>query len=111
MTEAGSDTASDAVGESLGGTHVVKEARGESAAEDFVHHRDGEVVGIVAKYAEVDHGDGALVDVGFLHEVVAGLRWGELDVGVLRLWPFRPGVERLAQGGFHGGRVEVAADA
>ena len=103
--------AADAVGQAALGANVVEQARGEAAAEGFVEHVDRVVVGIVARGAEPDHVNVALVHVIFRDQVVAGLGRRVLHIILRKRRTFRPGVECGAQAGFHGGGIEVAADA
>ncbi len=104
--------AADGVGQSALGAHVLKETRAEAAAEDFVHDREGVVVGVAAFGPESDDADIALVHIALLDEVDARLRAREI-----LLWlpddrrALRQAIEGGAQGLLHGCRVEVAADA
>ncbi len=52
MAEVGANASADAVGQAALGANVVEQARREAAAEGFVEHADGVVVGIVARGAE-----------------------------------------------------------
>src|ERR1039458_4060325 len=63
MVPARTHASSHAVGEPFSGAQMVEEPRGEAAAKHFVHHRHGEVIGIAALDAEVEHVDAALVYV------------------------------------------------
>ncbi len=111
MSEIGADASADAVRQTALGANVVEQARRETAAEGFVEHRDGVIVGIVAGGAERDHVDVALVYVVLGDEVIAGLGGRVLDLVLRNRRTFGPGVECGAQPGFHGGGIEVAADA
>src|SRR5580698_8249335 len=111
MPEVGADAASDFVGETALGAEIVEQARGHSSAKRFIEHGDGVVVGIVARGAQRDHADAALVYIVFGNEVIAGLGWVVLNVIFRQVGTFGPSLESRAQLGFHRRGIEVSTDA
>ncbi len=93
MAEVGPDASADAIGQAALGADVVKQARGESAAEGFIENADRVVVGIIARGAERDHVNVALVHVFLRNQIIAGLGRLVFDFVLGKRWPFRPGVE------------------
>src|ERR1700722_364613 len=111
MPEVRADAASDVVSEAPLGADVVEQARGESTAERLVEHRNGVIVRIVTGGAEPHHMNAALVYIFFRNFIVAGRGGMILNVLFGQFSAFGPGFKRSAQLGFHGFRIEVAAEA
>ena len=73
MIPSRAEAAADRIRQATLGAQVSHEARRESAAQYLIHHLHGEIVRITALDSEGDEADLALVDVGFIHGVQAGL--------------------------------------
>src|SRR5262249_2502376 len=110
MIEASPDPSAHGIGEALRGADALEQTRGKAAAERLIEGLDGIVVGILARRAESDHSDVALIDVLFLDEVVAGFRRGDVDFGLRGRRSLGPITESFAELGFHAGGIEVADD-
>ncbi len=111
MIKRRADAAAHGVGQAETSADVLHEAGREAAAEDFVEDFDGEVVRISAVGAERDHAYVRLVHVVFTDQVVAGLGRMDFDFRFRSRRTLWPGCERSLQLGFHGGGIEVTADA
>ena len=110
MPEVRANPSAHAVGEAALCANVIKEPRGEAAAEGLIEHADGVVVRIVALDSERDQVDAALVHVFFSHQVLSRRRRMVLHFIFGQRRAFGPRFECRAQLGFHRGGIEVAAD-
>src|SRR5579863_8580764 len=111
MSEVGANASTHSVSEAALGSDIVKQARGESSTKGFVENADGVIVRIVASGPQRNHPDVALVYILFRDEVVAGFSRIVCNVVLGKIRTFGPGIERGAQPGFHGGGIEISADA
>src|SRR5260370_38305916 len=108
MIPARSHSAAHCIGESFGGSNVAKQARRKSSTESFVEHRRREVIGILARNAQRNHVNVALIHVGFVDLVISRFDGFWLDLWFVRCFTLGPLRKDFAQTSSHLRRIESA---
>src|SRR5262249_33468952 len=103
--------AAHTVSQALPGAYADKQTGRKTAAKKLVHDFNRVEVRIAALDAEIDHLNGALVDVTFLDKVDSRLRLAKADLRRRDGFTARHAAESLAYALFHGGRVKIAHNA